>query len=184
MNAFVGLGNPGPEYANTKHNAGFWVVDKLAQRWSIQFQPGEGSFVFAETTDRTVLLMKPTTGMNASGVAVKKLIADNDLDISKLYVIVDDVDLPLGTLRIRPKGGDGCHRGVESVIYSLGQTGFPRFRFGVAAADHKRPAEEYVLKPFNKKDQSTADQMVQTAADAVEYCLREGLNRTMNEYNS
>ena len=184
MKAFVGLGNPGPEHANTKHNAGFWVMDELARRWTVQFQPGKGSFVYAKAAEQDVLLVKPTTGMNASGVAVKTIVNDYGIAITDLNVVVDDVDLPLGSMRLRPKGGDGCHRGMESVIYHMGHTGFPRFRVGVAASDHKRPAEEYVLKPFKKNDQPHADEMVQTVADAVEYFLQEGLDRTMNRYNS
>lgn len=184
MKAFVGLGNPGPEHANTKHNAGFWVMDELARRWTVQFQPGKGSFVYAEAAEQGVLLVKPTTGMNASGVAVKTIVNDYGIAITDLNVVVDDVDLPLGSMRLRPKGGDGCHRGMESVIYHMGHAGFPRFRVGVAASDHKRPAEEYVLKPFKKNDQPHADEMVQTVADAVEYFLQEGLDRTMNRYNS
>ena len=184
MKAFVGLGNPGPEHANTKHNAGFWVMDELARRWTVQFQPGKGSFVYAEAAEQGVLLVKPTTGMNASGVAVKTIVNDYGIAITDLNVVVDDIDLPLGSMRLRPKGGDGCHRGMESVIYHMGHAGFPRFRVGVAASDHKRPAEEYVLKPFKKNDQPHADEMVQTVADAVEYFLQEGLDHTMNIYNS
>jgi len=184
MKVFVGLGNPAPEYANTKHNAGFWVLDEIARRWSVQFQPGKGAFVYAESEDKNVILIKPTTGMNVSGVVVKTVMKDHDVAINDLHVIVDDVDLPLGSMRLRPKGGDGCHRGMESIIYHLGHTGFPRFRFGVAAADHKRPAEKYVLKPFKKNDQPDADDMVQTVADAVECYLLEGMDKTMNRYNS
>ncbi len=182
MKVFVGLGNPGSEYANTKHNAGFWVVDELTRRWSIRFQPGKGAFVYAESKE--VLLAKPITGMNASGVAVKEIVQQYGVDLENLHIIIDDVDLPLGTLRLRPKGGDGCHRGMESVIYHLGNTHFPRLRFGVAANDHKRPAEEYVLKPFKKNDQTEANIVIQTAADTIEYLLKEGMNRTMNRYNS
>ena len=183
MKAFIGLGNPGPEYANTKHNAGFWVINELARRWSVQFQPGKGSFVYTEATDKEVLLVKPTTGMNASGVAVKYVLQKWNIDLADLNVVVDDVDLPLGSMRLRLKGGDGCHRGMESVIYHLGHTGFPRLRFGVAAADHKRPAEKYVLKPFKKNDQPNADDMIQTVADAVESILNYGLQKTMNQFN-
>ena len=184
MKAFIGLGNPGQEYANTKHNAGFWVMDELARRWSIQFQPGKGSFVYTESSGKDALLVKPTTGMNASGVAVKTVVRDWNIDLADLNIVIDDVDLPLGSMRLRPKGGDGCHRGMGSIIYHLGHTGFSRFRFGVSAVDHRRPAEEYVLKPFKKNDHPKADEMVQTVADAVEYFLREGLGHTMNRYNS
>jgi PTH1 family peptidyl-tRNA hydrolase len=121
--------------------------------------------------------------MNASGVAVKYVLQEWNIDLADLNVIVDDVDLPLGSMRLRLKGGDGCHRGMESIIYHLGHTGFPRLRFGVAAADHKRPAEKYVLKPFKKNDQLDADDMVKTVADAVESILDYGLQKTMNQFN-
>jgi len=183
MKVFIGLGNTGPAYANTKHNAGFWVVDELARRWSIQFQPGKGSFVYTESSGKDALLVKPTTGMNVSGVAVKTVMRDWNIDLADLHIVIDDVDLPLGSMRLRPKGGDGCHRGMESVIYYLGHTGFPRFRFGVSAVDHRRPAEKYVLKPFKKKDQREADDMIQTVANAVESVLKHGLQKTMNTFN-
>jgi len=181
MKAFVGLGNPGSQYAATKHNAGFWVVDELVRRWSLSVRPGKGAFVVAETKD--VLLAKPTTGMNGSGVSVKEIVQQWNLDLSDLYIVIDDVDLPLGSLRLKPKGGDGCHRGMESIIVHLGSTRFPRLRLGIAAGDHRRPAEVYVLKPFKKSDQPEANIMIQTAADAVEYLLKEGMDRTMNRYN-
>lgn len=184
MIAFVGLGNPGNEYADTKHNAGFWVVDELARRWGCRFTPGTGDYVFAETKNRDALLMKPTTGMNVSGRAVKHFVNEFDIFLSDLHIVVDDVDLPLGKIRIRPKGGDGCHRGMESVIYSLVNSEFPRLRFGVAAGDQKRPAEAYVLKPFRKKDRADANKSIQIAADAVESIIRNGINKTMNHFNS
>lgn len=184
MIAFVGLGNPGNEYARTKHNAGFWIVDELARSWNQVFQPGQGEYVYTDVSEPSVLLMKPTTGMNISGTAVKQAANCFDINFRDLYIIIDDVDLPLGKLRIKTKGGDGCHRGMESVIYHLGTTQFPRLRLGIAAEDQKRPSESYILKPFRKKDQSLAEDMVQTAADAVESLLEVGLDRTMNRYNS
>ena len=128
-------------------------------------------------------MVKPTTGMNKSGIAVKTVSHDLNIAVNEFHVVLDDVDLPLGKVRIRPKGGDGCHRGMESIIYHLGSTHFPRLRYGVAAEDHRRPAEKYVLKPFRKKDQALADEMVQTAADAAESILYIGLDKTMNQFN-
>ena len=91
--------------------------------------------------------------------------------------------MPLGRIRIRPKGGDGCHRGLESIIYHLGNTNFPRLRLGVASSDYKRPSERYVLKPFKNKDQNFSKEMIQIAADAAESLLYKGLDKTMNQYN-
>ena len=184
MIAFVGLGNPGNQYSDTKHNAGFWVADELAHRWKINFQPGKGEYLFAEDSKRKVLLVKPTTGMNRSGIAMKDVVKNQDVNLIGLHAIVDDVDLPLGKIRIRPKGGDGCHKGMESIIYHLGNTQFPRIRFGIATDENLRPSEKYVLKSFRKKDQILADEMEKKAADAVESIIHKGLSITMNKFNS
>ncbi len=117
MISFVGLGNPGDKYQNTKHNAGFWVLDELSRRWKTVFKPGNGEYFFVENKTQNILLIKPSTGMNSSGIAVKDIIKKWKINLSDLHIIFDDVDLPLGKIRLRPKGGDGCHRGMESVIY-------------------------------------------------------------------
>ena len=183
MFVFVGLGNIGDEYSSTKHNAGFWVVNELAKRMNISFKPGKGDYVYAEDHNKGIVLVKPTTGMNRSGLATRQVVDKWNIEIESLYLIVDDVDLHLGTIRIRPRGGDGCHRGMESVIYQLNENKFPRIRFGIKAEDHKRPAEKYVLKPFLKQDQELAEKMVQRTADAVFSIKINGLNRTMSEFN-
>ena len=184
MIAFIGLGNPGDKYANTKHNAGFWVVDELARRQKLSFKPGKGPYVFAQHKRREVLLVKPTTGMNRSGNAVKDVANRWDLLPSDIHVIVDDVDLPLGSIRIRPKGGDGCHRGMENIIYQLQSDQFPRIRLGIGIDENMRPAEKYVLKPFQSNDVSEAEAMVKRAADALANLLVRGLSHTMNHFNS
>jgi len=183
MVVFVGLGNIGDEYSSTKHNAGFWVVNELAKRMNISFKPGKGDYVYAEDRNKNIILIKPTTGMNRSGLAVRQALDKWNIELENLYLIVDDVDLNLGTLRIRPRGGDGCHRGMESVIYQLNENKFPRIRFGIKAGDHKRPAEKYVLKSFRKQDQQYAEEMVQQAADAAMSILNNGINATMNKFN-
>jgi PTH1 family peptidyl-tRNA hydrolase len=183
MTAFIGLGNVGDEYSSTKHNAGFWVVTELARRMNINFKPGKGDYVIAEEKNKDIILAKPTTGMNRSGLAVRQIVDKWNVKLSDLFIIVDDVDLDLGTLRIRPMGGDGCHRGMESVIYQLNENKFPRIRFGIKAEDHRRPAEKYVLKPFRKQDQPIAEEMVKKTADAVYSILNNGINKTMNEFN-
>ncbi len=119
MIAIIGLGNHGDQYANTKHNAGFWVVDELVRRQKLSYKPGKGPFVFAEHQRREVLMIKPTTGMNLSGIAVKDVANRWDLLSSDIQVGVEDVDFPYGNIRIRPKGGDRCHRGMENIIYQL-----------------------------------------------------------------
>jgi len=184
MISFIGLGNPGNKYENTKHNAGFWVLDELSRRWKTTFKPGKGEYFFMEEKSWNILLIKPTTGMNNSGIAVKDIVKNWNINLSELYLIIDDVDLPLGKIRIRTKGGDGCHRGMESVIYHLGNNRFPRIRFGIATDDKLRPAENYVLKSFNKKNQILASEMIVKTADAVESIIHNGMEKTMNLFNS
>ncbi|MGY8780750.1 MAG: aminoacyl-tRNA hydrolase [Fidelibacterota bacterium] len=184
MIAFIGLGNAGDTYANTKHNAGFWVVDEFACRQKLSFKPGKGNYVFAQHQRREVLLVKPTTGMNRSGNAVKDVANRWNLLPSDIHVVVDDVDLPLGSIRIRPKGGDGCHRGMENIIYQLESDQFPRIRLGIGTDENMRPAEKFVLKPFRSDDEIEAEAMVKRGADALSNLLVRGLNHTMNHFNS
>ena len=184
MISFIGLGNPGNKYENTKHNAGFWVLDELSRRWKTTFKPGKGEYFFMEEKSWNILLIKPTTGMNNSGIAVKDIVKNWNINLSELYLIIDDVDLPLGKIRIRTKGGDGCHRGMESVIYHLGNNRFPRIRFGIATDDKLRPAENYVLKSFNKINQVLASEMIVKTADAVESIIHNGVVKSMNLFNA
>ena len=181
MIVFIGLGNVEDHYAGTKHNFGFWVVDELVRRRNLAFRPGKGDYVYARSDD--VVWVKPTSGMNRSGIPVKEVQAHWQIDLTDLHIIVDDVDLPLGTMRVRPAGGDGCHRGLESVIYQLGSTDLPRIRMGIGTEEQMRPAEDYVLKPFRKKDQPLAEEMMIRGADAVESILTKGLEKTMAEFN-
>ena len=184
MIAFVGLGNVGDVYVNTKHNAGFWVVDEVARRHKLSFIPGVGEYIYAKFKRDQVLLVKPTTGMNRSGNAVASILGHWGLNPSDIHIIVDDVDLPLGTIRIRPKGGDGCHKGLENIIYQLQSNQFPRFRLGIGTDVNMRPSEKYVLKPFQIDDHPNAELMVNRCADAIDNLLVKGLDQTMNHYNS
>ena len=184
MIAFIGLGNIGDQYKWTKHNAGFWVIDEFARRKKLAFIAAKSGYVFAKHKSKQILLMKPTTGMNQSGIAVKSIIGKWGMLISEIYVITDDVDLPLGSIRIRPKGGDGCHRGLENIIYNLQSNAFPRIRLGIAGSDYKRPSEKYVMKPFNDEMILDAKIMVNRTADAMQSIITKGLNRTMNQFNA
>ena len=183
MYSFIGLGNPGNHYAQTKHNAGFWVIDELCKRWKMDLIPGDGQYLFAENFDKKIVLVKPSTGMNNSGIIIKSLIEKWDLKLENLYIIFDDVDLPLGKIRIKPSGGDGCHKGMESIIYRLGTDNFPRIRFGIASGNNLRPSEKYVLKNFRSEDQTVANEVIVKTSDAIESILHNGLSKTMNQYN-
>ena len=185
MIAFIGLGNIGNEYAKTKHNAGFWSIDEFVIRNNLSLKPGRGSFTFSQIKSKQVVLAKPTTGMNKSGIAVREIMDYWGILHSEIIVILDDVDLPLGKVRIRPKGGDGCHRGLENIIYQIGTREFVRMRLGIAEPSKEtRPSEKYVLKPFHKDNQKEVDLMIQQSVDAMEYLLVNGLNQTMSKYNS
>ena len=183
MIAFVGLGNSGNKYADTKHNAGFWILDEMASRFKISFKPGKGDYVVAIKPNK-FLLFKPTTGMNNSGKAVQDISNSWNLITKDICIILDDVDLPLDVIRIRPRGGEGSHRGLESIIYSLNTNEFPRLRFGIGTDEKMRPAENYVLKPFNSNDQKTSAGAVKKAADALDSIIFNGLDKTMNIFNS
>ncbi len=183
MRLFSGLGNPGEKYAKTKHNAGFWILDKLAEKKGKPFKPGNGQYVFLEDNKNGIIFMKPTTGMNKSGLALRQAVNQYGLKVSDICIIVDDVDLPLGKLRIKPKGGDGCHRGLENIIYHLKSIEFSRIRFGIGTSENMRPAESYVLKPFLKKEVPLVNESVNRAVDAVENIYLNGLSFTMNYIN-
>ena len=184
MIAFIGLGNVGAKYKETKHNAGFWVIDEMAKRNNVSFKPGNGDYVIASKTNK-FFLVKPTSGMNRSGSAVKQIIASKKLLAEQICIIVDDVDLPLGKIRIKPKGGDGSHRGLENIIYSISTNDIPRLRFGIGTEEEMRPAENYVLKPFSKdNDKKVSIETVKKAVDALDSLIFNGLNKTMNMYNS
>ena len=183
MIAFIGLGNSGSRYQKTKHNAGFWVIDEWAERHNLHFKPGKGQYLFAQSKEDEVILVKPILGMNNSGVAVKEIMRNWSLNNSDLHLIIDDVDLPLGKIRVKPKGGDGCHRGLENIIYHLNSNKFPRIRFGIGSEENMRPAEKYVLKPFKKEKLKDVEVSIDKAVEVLDSIIKSGLGHTMNHFN-
>ena len=184
MILFIGLGNVGEKYKETKHNAGFWIMDEMAARHKISFSPGGGDYIIASKSDK-FCLVKPSTGMNRSGNAVLQLIKSKNILPEQICVVLDDVDLPLGKIRIKPKGGDGSHKGLENIIYTSNTDNIPRLRFGIGTGEKMRPAENYVLKPFKKDNDKTLCLVtVKNAADALDSIVFNGLDKTMNVYNS
>ena len=181
---FIGLGNVGEKYEETKHNAGFWIMDEMASRHKISFSPGGGDYVIASKSDK-FRLVKPSTGMNRSGNAVSQLIKLKNILPKQICVVLDDVDLPLGKIRIKPKGGDGSHRGLENILYVSNTENIPRLRFGIGTSEKMRPAENYVLKPFKTDNDKTLSlETIKSAADALDSIVFNGLDKTMNIYNS
>ena len=181
----VGLGNPGPAYRHTRHNFGFLAIDELSDALNIQVRRlkfkamlGEGRF-----GDSKVVLVKPMTFMNESGRAVAPLIHFYKLPLSNLLVIHDDLDLPLGTLRLRPSGGTSGQRGMASIITQLGTQEFPRMRLGIGRPPGQMDPVDYVLKDFLPSEQDLLKIVLQTAVEACQTFINEGLTKTMNKYN-
>ena len=194
MKLIVGLGNPGPEYRETRHNAGFIVLDEIARRhdltWAMapaqvpdtkvvkRFAPlGAGAVATA-----AVLLARPLTFMNRSGEAVAALARYYDVDPVDLLVVVDDIDIPFGRLRARASGSAGTHNGLRSVVERLG-TEFPRLRVGVGRGDARRDLADHVLAKFEPAEREQLESIITRAADAAEMFAAEGIVKVMNTYN-
>ena len=186
MYIIAGLGNPGRQYENTKHNVGFWAVDLLADAHDIKIQKlkfkalvGEGSF-----SGQKVLLVKPQTYMNASGESLREILAFYKEPVEHLIVIYDDIDLEMGDLRIRASGSAGTHNGMRSIVYQLGDDRFPRIRIGTGGARHDgQDLIGYVMGGFPKDRIEAVEKAIETAAKAAETIVTDGIDRAMNRYN-
>ncbi|MCF6237291.1 MAG: aminoacyl-tRNA hydrolase [Candidatus Marinimicrobia bacterium] len=181
--AIIGLGNPGERYANTRHNAGFMVVDELARRWQITFRPGKGSYVYAKSSSWDAMLMKPTTYMNLSGQAVRHLTDYFKIDTEACMIVFDDLDVLFPEIRIRKQGGAGTHKGLQSIIRHLNTQAFPRIRMGIGGNQGQRLSEIFVLENYSKVDLDILPGQLDKAADAMEFWLKEGIDNTMNRFN-
>jgi len=182
----VGLGNPGDEYQLTPHNIGFLAVDRIASERGVEIRNRQCRALTARAQfgDQSVLLAKPETYMNLSGVSVRELVAEYDAQPeSDLIVIQDELDFPLGTLRIHTRRSSAGHNGIESIIGALGTQDFLRIRMGVAP-DHKvEDGRGYLLSPFRKAQMAALDVMLDSAAEAVKAILTEGVAAAMNKFN-
>lgn len=182
--AVVGLGNPGEKYAFTRHNVGFRVVDELASRFGLTLtQQRFSSLAAYRPGSRPLWLVKPMTFMNLSGQAVAAFCRQEGLLPSQVLVVVDDVDLPLGQLRLRRRGGAGTHNGLRSIVEAVGQ-GFPRLRLGVRGEVPWQDLAAYVLAPFAPEEAAAVDAMITRAADCVEVALFHGIERAANQFSS
>jgi len=186
MRVVVGLGNPGDRYRRTRHNVGFMVVDALAARAGTPRGRGEAEAWVAEArvSGEPVLLVKPMTFMNRSGVAVEPILAARALSPQDLVVVLDDVALPLGKLRVRERGSHGGHNGLRSLIDVLGTDDFPRVRLGVGKGEPAADLADYVLAAFPPEDVLVVQELVGLASDAVECLIREGAVPAMNRFNA
>ncbi len=182
MKAIVGLGNPGREYAGTRHNIGFDVLDEVARRWQVQLRPWKSVADVAVVSNRGVVLVEPQTYMNLSGDAVSRIAAFHKLAPTDVLVVVDEVQLPLGRLRVRRNGSAGGHNGLKSIIQHIGAE-FPRLRIGVGRGDPKWDLADHVLSKFGREEREAVADLVSRAADAVELFAGEGLDVVMNRFN-
>jgi len=189
MILIVGLGNPGKKYQNTRHNLGFMVVEEAARKFlplkKTKWEEDKKANALVLRVPPDVLLVKPLTFMNASGKAVAKLASNFKLQASSIWVVHDDVDLPLGKIKIRLGGGSAGHRGVESIIKELGTDEFVRFRLGIGHPGRRKDnaVEKYVLREFDINQRSEVKKIVKKTVKAVQIALEEGLERAMNEFN-
>lgn len=182
----VGLGNPGEDYAAHRHNIGFQVVDALARQHGLAFsrrKDARARVAEGEIGDQVVFLAKPQTFMNLSGKAVARLSRKAEIPPERILVVYDDLDLPLGRLRLRPEGGSGGHKGMRSIIEMLGTQEFPRVRVGIdRPLDGTDPAD-YVLQPFSPDQQPLLCDVVEHAVAAIECWLEEGIVAAMDRFN-
>ena len=181
----IGLGNPGKEYRLTRHNVGFRVVDRLARQQGIQFKKRRGGAQVGEGRMGTkkVVVAKPLTYMNKSGVAVKKLIKALDIPLDHLVVVHDDLDLACGRMKIKEGGGHGGHKGVQSIIEELGSADFLRVKVGIGKPPDPEEGADYVLSRFAADERALIKESVEQAAEAIEAIIVSGKDQAMNRYN-
>ena len=185
MRLIVGLGNPDPEYHWTPHNLGFMAVDELANRGVIRVERPEAKALVGrgKIAGEEVILAKPQTYMNLSGISVRELLEKYELDVRDLLVLWDEAQLQLGTIRIHPDGSAGSHNGAKSVISLVGTQEFARLRLGCRPDHPLTSRKEYVLRPMKKAELEIAAEMIGEAGDAVEMILNQGIDAAMTKYN-
>ena len=186
MKLIVGLGNPGIEYQFTPHNLGFLTIDRIANGLGIEVRNRQCRALTAQATiaGEPAVLAKPETYMNLSGLSVWELVAEHQVDVTRdLIVIYDELDLPLGTIRIRQRGSSAGHNGMESILGVLGTDEFLRIRLGIAPDRKVADSVKFVLTPFRRTQEKVVDEVLDTAVLAVEVILKEGPAAAMNRFN-
>lgn len=185
LTVIAGLGNPGNKYENTRHNVGFSTIDLLSSKHGIKVNKLKHKALTGEGTiaGERVLLVKPQTFMNLSGESLRDIAEWYKLPMENIIIIYDDVDLPVGTVRIRPKGSSGTHNGMKSVIYQLQSDEFPRIRIGIGKAPEGWDLADYVLSRFNPEETAAIRESIERAADAAAAIVSSGVSAAMNQYN-
>ena len=182
----VGLGNPGKEYHETRHNLGFLVVEQLAKSFKVAFK--KSSFtksLVAETENQgiKIIFCLPLTYMNQSGLAIKDFVRDRHLSLDNILIVCDDMNLDFGQLRLRPQGSDGGHNGISSVIEQLGTNQFPRLRLGIGQPPRSQDSAAYVLEKFSSKEKKQLSRFILEAGECVNVWLNQGVHQAMDRYN-
>jgi PTH1 family peptidyl-tRNA hydrolase len=185
LKLLVGLGNPGRKYQPSRHNLGYRVVELIAEKKKKKFKSKKGDYWFSEVEfeRNPAILLKPKSFMNLSGIPVSRALKDFDLELENILVLCDDVNLPLGKIRIREKGSDGGHKGLKSIIQETASKEFARLRMGIGLPPEGKELERFVLEKFNKEERKTVEQMIEKAAQAIEVCVDLGLALGMREFN-
>lgn len=186
LHLIVGLGNPGADYAKTRHNAGFLLIEKLAAKWKSEWtkeRKFQARVSRVERDGKKVLLAEPQTFMNLSGESVSALVKFYQLPLEKILVVVDDADLPLGEIRLRPGGGSGGHHGLESVAQHLGSKTYARLRIGIGRQNEARQITGHVLGKFSVAENALLGKVLERAAGQLECWLSAGLQKAMSQFN-
>ena len=185
MKLIIGLGNPGIKYQSTRHNIGFLALDKIASSHdiSVSLKGFDAWYGKGKITDTPVLLAKPQTFMNISGVSVRKLVDYFKIDLEDIIVVHDDIDLPFNTIRLKAGGGHAGHKGIISIIDDLGNPTFIRVRIGIGKPPDRITVERYVLEPFTDDEMKLLPKITTTANDAVTMIILSGIQAAMNQYN-
>lgn len=185
MWAVVGLGNPGKRYKNTRHNVGFLLVERIAEEWRVKLKKRKRLFKSAQMQrgQKFVLLVKPWTYMNQSGLAVREVVRRTGVMLDQLVVVYDDLDIPLGEIRIRREGGPGFHKGMVSIVREIGDTRFPRVRIGIGPLPAQAEATDYVLTGFGSRDKPALSKALAKAEEALMLILDGKIAEAMNQYN-
>jgi PTH1 family peptidyl-tRNA hydrolase len=182
----IGLGNPGPKYDETRHNAGFWLIDLMAKKQDVSFSRVDRSTHLSEVISvdgKSILLSKPRTYMNNSGESVKYLVSRYGIDYSQLLILYDDIHLPAGKLRLRAQGSAGGHNGMRSIISALNSNDFPRMRIGVGGPSTGKDQIGYVLGRPDKAEMKKIDDALEEAIQVVTHMLVNGIDAAMSEFN-
>lgn len=185
MYLIVGLGNPEEEYDKTRHNMGFQTINKLAKQYQIEVtkRKFKGLYGIGEIENQKVILLKPQTYMNLSGESVQEVVSYYHIPIENIIIIYDDMDVTLGKVKIRKKGGAGTHNGMKSVVNHLKNENFPRVRIGIGMPSDKSDMIYYVIGPIPKEEQEILDQATTKAKDAITEILKSGIDVAMNQFN-